>query len=205
LKRLRVRSFLHRLPPRAFNLYYSIRLQCRRSQSCAMFCRTILSLRSSSHGCAPTTPQPLSIASPTAPEPQSAPPHRALPSMAAMSCGQWTPRMWAQLRLSPVFSSHVVVANCGDSHVVLHHGKEPIESSIEHKVSLFFYLERTMITVMRLTHGCFSLTVRMSRRGLRRWDWDARSSNGTTIRSYQSESRNNIYVFLLSTKLGAWY
>ena len=68
--------------------------------------------------------------------------------------------------------------------------------------NLFFYLERTMMTVMRLTHGCFSLTVRMSRRGLRRWDWDARSSNGTTIRSYQSESRNNIFVFLLSTKAG---
>jgi hypothetical protein len=68
--------------------------------------------------------------------------------------------------------------------------------------SLFFYLERTMMTVMRLTHGCFSLTVRMSRWGLRRWDWDARSSNGTAIRSYQSESRNNILVFLLSTKAG---
>jgi hypothetical protein len=53
----------------------SIRLQCRRPQSCAMFCHTILSLRSSSHGRAPTTPQPLStITSPTAPEPQSAPP-----------------------------------------------------------------------------------------------------------------------------------
>ena len=123
-------------------------------------------------------------------------------SVAAMSCGRWPPRMWAQLRLSPVFSSHVVVANCGDSDIVLHHGKEPIESSIDHKVSLFFYLERTMMTVMRLTHGCFSLTVRMSRRGLRRWDWDARSSNGTSIRSYQSESRNNILVFLLSTKVG---
>jgi hypothetical protein len=59
-----------------------------------------------------------------------------------------------------------------------------------------------MMTVMRLTHGCFSLTVRMSRQGLRCWDWDARSSNGTAIRSYQSESRNNIFVFLLSTKVG---
>jgi hypothetical protein len=40
-----------------------------------------------------------------------------------------------------------------------------------------------MMTIVRLTHGCYSLTLRMSRRGLRRWDWDARSSNGMAIES----------------------
>jgi protein phosphatase 2C len=37
-----------------------------------------------------------------------------------------------------VCSSHVVVANCGDSRVVLCRGKEPVELSIDHKVSFFF-------------------------------------------------------------------
>ena len=60
--------------PLVSNLYYSISLQRRRPQSYDMFCRTILSLRSSSHGRAPTTPQPLSITSPTTLEPQYAPP-----------------------------------------------------------------------------------------------------------------------------------
>lgn len=36
-----------------------------------------------------------------------------------------------------VCSSHVVVANCGDSRVVLCRGKEPLELSIDHKVSFF--------------------------------------------------------------------
>ncbi|ONM15992.1 hypothetical protein ZEAMMB73_Zm00001d003074 [Zea mays] len=51
--------------------------------------------------------------------------------VASMSHGRWPPRTWAQMRLSPVCSSHAVVANCGDSHVVLRRGKETIESSID--------------------------------------------------------------------------
>jgi hypothetical protein len=39
-----------RKPIRVLYLYYSISLQRRRSQSCAMFCRTIMSLCFSSHG-----------------------------------------------------------------------------------------------------------------------------------------------------------
>jgi hypothetical protein len=64
-----VLSLLLQAPHLKLHLYYSIRLQCRRSHPCTMFCRAILSLRSSSHGRAPTTPTPLSIASPTAPSP----------------------------------------------------------------------------------------------------------------------------------------
>jgi hypothetical protein len=80
-----------------------------------------------------------------------------------------------------VCSSHVVVANCGDSRAVLCRGKEPVELSIDHKVSLCFCLERGMMAIVRFTRGCFSLTGRMSGRGLR--PWEARSSNGTAIGS----------------------
>ena len=37
-----------------------------------------------------------------------------------------------------VCSSHLVVANCGDSRVVLCRGKEPEALSIDHKVSFYF-------------------------------------------------------------------
>lgn len=36
-----------------------------------------------------------------------------------------------------VCSSHLVVANCGDSRVVLCRGKEPVALSIDHKVRSF--------------------------------------------------------------------
>lgn len=36
-----------------------------------------------------------------------------------------------------VCSSHLVVANCGDSRVVLCRGKEPVPLSIDHKVRSF--------------------------------------------------------------------
>lgn len=36
-----------------------------------------------------------------------------------------------------VCSSHVVVANCGDSRIVLCRGKEPVPLSIDHKVMFF--------------------------------------------------------------------
>jgi protein phosphatase 2C len=38
-----------------------------------------------------------------------------------------------------VCSSHLVVANCGDSRVVLCRGKEPVPLSIDHKVRFFFH------------------------------------------------------------------
>lgn len=36
-----------------------------------------------------------------------------------------------------ICSSHIVVANCGDSRAVLCRGKEPIALSVDHKVSCF--------------------------------------------------------------------
>ena len=40
-----------------------------------------------------------------------------------------------------VCSSHIIVANCGDSRVVLCRGKEPLALSVDHKVTfLFSYL-----------------------------------------------------------------
>ena len=47
-----------------------------------------------------------------------------------------------------VCSSHVVVANCGDSRVVLCRGKEPIELSIDHKVSFFIFLVMMLMVFM---------------------------------------------------------
>lgn len=38
-----------------------------------------------------------------------------------------------------VCSSHIVVANCGDSRAVLYRGKEAIALSIDHKVSLCLF------------------------------------------------------------------
>lgn len=34
-----------------------------------------------------------------------------------------------------VCSSHIIVANCGDSRAVLYRGKEPVPLSVDHKVS----------------------------------------------------------------------
>ena len=39
-----------------------------------------------------------------------------------------------------VCSSHIIVANCGDSRAVLYRGKEPIALSVDHKVSLYVFL-----------------------------------------------------------------
>ena len=38
-----------------------------------------------------------------------------------------------------ISSSHIIVANCGDSRAVLYRGKEPIELSIDHKVRHVFH------------------------------------------------------------------
>ena len=39
-----------------------------------------------------------------------------------------------------VCSSHIIVANCGDSRAVLCRGKEPMPLSVDHKVKQFFGL-----------------------------------------------------------------
>ena len=76
-----------------------------------------------------------------------------------------------------VCSSHLVVANCGDSRVVLCRGKEPVALSIDHKVSFYFVCwSRDPSGVLVPDTCCFSLTGRMSGRGSR--PWEARSSNG---------------------------
>jgi len=38
-----------------------------------------------------------------------------------------------------ICSSHIIIANCGDSRVVLCRGKEPIALSVDHKVSYSIY------------------------------------------------------------------
>lgn len=47
-----------------------------------------------------------------------------------------------------VCSSHAVVANCGDSRAVLCRGKEPVELSIDHKVSFFIFLAMMLMVFM---------------------------------------------------------
>lgn len=39
-----------------------------------------------------------------------------------------------------VCSSHIIVANCGDSRAVLCRGKEPVPLSVDHKVTQFYSL-----------------------------------------------------------------
>jgi protein phosphatase 2C len=56
-----------------------------------------------------------------------------------------------------VCSSHVIVANCGDSRAVLCRGKQPLALSVDHKVSPSSLLGTTLLLVslnLLILSGC---------------------------------------------------
>ena len=87
-----------------------------------------------------------------------------------------------------ICSSHIIIANCGDSRAVLCRGKEPIALSVDHRVGLLFYnlisldcQESTVLESQSLFFfvTLFSQTEKMNMQGLRHLE--ARSYNGMAI------------------------
>lgn len=48
-----------------------------------------------------------------------------------------------------VCSSHIIVANCGDSRAVLYRGKEPLALSVDHKVRVVNYSVNKCIIIAK--------------------------------------------------------
>lgn len=91
-----------------------------------------------------------------------------------------------------VCSSHIIVANCGDSRAVICRGKEPVPLSVDHKVTQFYSLpclhlseqnppfEETNLSRFILLNF-LSQTERMNMRGSRRLGVRSYSGTGTVF------------------------